>query len=491
MNDIKTNNLIKLSKRKLIKMLFLQIELTEKQRGQIESLGEMVRVLQNENKTLQSGINILQVETQTLQTEIQALKKDSFNSSKPPSSDLNNNPKKNRSLRQSSGKKSGGQKGREGITRKQTDSPDEIISCKPIKCSGCGKNLEKEAGNLIAKRQEIDIPPIEPIIIEYRQEEIICSCGCRNKGSFPDHINSQFQLGQNLKSFIVYLNTSHHIPFHRLTQITKDILNIKISEGTIDNILDAFHKCGAPIYDSILPDIKKREWIGSDETGTRVESKTWWQWVWQNDIGSFYAIEQSRGYAVVEKYFGEDYAGALIHDCWSAQNNTVAGGHQLCHPHLLRDLIFCMEIEKSKWAYEIKQLLLNSEKARDIIWQDGFDPAMRQRIILEYQNKLKQLNEQPVIQKETKRLQKRFQKHSEKIFYFMSSKDIPFHNNSSERAIRNAKLHQKISGCFRSAKGAERRSVILSIIETCKKRNLNVLNSLQKIFHGDFSFEGG
>ncbi len=484
MNDIKTNNLIKLSKRKLIRMLFLQTELTEKQREQIESLKTMI-------KTLQTGINVLQIEAQTLQTEIQALKKDSSNSSKPPSSDLNNNPKKNQSLRQPSGKKSGGQKGREGITRKQTDSPDKIIVCKPIKCSGCGKSLEKQAGDLIAKRQEIDIPPIKPAITEYRQEEIICSCGHHNKGIFPDHINSQFQLGRNLKSFVVYLNTSHHIPFYRLTQITEDILNIKISEGTIDNILDVFHKCGAPIYDSILPDIKKQKWIGSDETGTRVSSDTWWQWVWQNDVGSFYAIEQSRGYAVVKKYFGEDYAGVLIHDCWSAQNNTAAGGHQLCHPHLLRDLIFCMETEKSKWAYEMKQFLLASEKARGIIWQDGFDPTLRQRIILEYQNKLKQFIKQPIVQKETKRLQKRFKKHSEKIFYFMGGRDIPYHNNSSERAIRNAKLHQKISGCFRSAKGAERRSVILSIIETCKKRNLNVLNSLQKIFRGDFSFEGG
>lgn len=37
-----------------------------------------------------------------------------------------------------------------------------------------------------------------------------------------------------------------------------------------------------------------------------------------------------------------------------------------------------------------------------------------------------------------------------------------------------------MSGCFRSIKGAKKRTMIFSIIETCKKRNLNVLISLQK-----------
>ena len=193
---------------------------------------------------------------------------------------------------------------------------------------------------------------------------------------------------------------------------------------------------------------------------------------------------------MAEKYFGTDYIGVLIHDCWSAQNNTAANGHQLCHPHLLRDLIFLMEAEKSKWAYQMKKLLLSSEKARDVIWKDDFDSILREKIIQEYNDKLEKLINRFVQGKESKRLQKRFKKHKDKIFYFMNDFDIPYHNNSSERAIRNAKLHQKISGCFRSVKGAKRRSVILSIIETCKKRNLNVLDSLQRIFQGEFKWVG-
>ncbi len=57
--------------------------------------------------------------------------KNSRNSSIPPSQDRNR-PKKNQSLRKSSGKKPGGQKGREEKTLEMTAVPDKIIELKAI-----------------------------------------------------------------------------------------------------------------------------------------------------------------------------------------------------------------------------------------------------------------------------------------------------------------------------------------------------------------------
>jgi len=456
MNEILINNLQQLSKDQLVNMII-------QQNNQIDQLSNMVKDLQLQ------------------------MNKDSSNSSKPPSSD-NFEPKKNQSLRQKSGKKSGGQKGHQGTTRKQKEKPDKIISCRPNNCEQCGKDLDNMEGEIVGKRQEVDIPPIKPITTEYQQEKIKCACGHCNQGKFPEHIKAAFQLGQNLQSFIVYLNTAHYIPYQRLAQILDDMLNMEISQGTIDNVLDNFNRKSQPYYYQILDDIKRHKWTGGDETGAKVNGKKWWYWVWQNTKGSFYIADKSRGYAVVEKYFGTNYLGILIHDCWSAQNNTVAKGHQLCHPHLLRDLIFCMETEKNKWTYNVFKLLLSSEKARDKIWQDDFNPEMRNKIIQNYQDKLQQLIRQKLTGAISVRLQKRFKKHQEKIFYFMNDPDIPWHNNSSEQAIRGFKLHQKISGCFRSIKGAKRRAVILSIVETCKKRKMNILKSLQQIIQGDFAF---
>jgi len=441
---------------------------------------------------LQQSVLTLQEQVKTLETKIQQLEKNSSNSSKPPSSDQNK-IQKNQSLRKKSGKKSGGQKGHTGSTRLQDKKPDEIVTCRPETCSDCGNDLVSVYGHVTAKRQEADIPPVTLKITEYQQEEVVCPCCQRkNKGMFPAHITTRFQFGDNIKSFITYLNIKHKIPYERLTEIFEDMLNVAISEGTIENVLESIDNKASPICEDILQMIKQEKWIGSDETGVHVNGKKWWEWVWQNHMGSYYAFHSSRGYQVVEEYFGEDYNGSLIHDCWSAQNNTYAGrGHQLCHPHLIRDLIYLIGQYKSTWAYQMMILLLKSERARDAIWDDSFDVTIRDAVVEEYQTKLNRLVKQEFKEapKEIITLQKRFRKHQEKILFFMSDKNMPFHNNSSEQAIRNAKIHQKISGGFRSENGAQRHARILSIIETCKKHNLNVLDSLRKISQGSFSFQ--
>ena len=75
--------------------------------------------------------------------------------------------------------------------------------------------------------------------------------------------------------------------------------------------------------------------------GCRVEGKRWWQWTCKVTLG---VIDKSRGYAVVNRHFGEDYEETLCHDCWSAHNNTIAkSGHQQCHPHIQRDLKFLID----------------------------------------------------------------------------------------------------------------------------------------------------
>jgi transposase len=51
-------------------------------------------------------------------------------------------------------------------------------------------------------------------------------------------------------------------------------------------------------------------------------------------------------------------------------------------------------------------------------------------------------------------------------------------NNSSEGAIRNIKVKQKISNQFKTLKGAQVFAVLKSIIDTAIKINLNIFGTL-------------
>ena len=83
--------------------------------------------------------------------------------------------------------------------------------------------------------------------------------------------------------------------------------------------------------------------------------------------------------------------------------------------------------------------------------------------------------------KELITFQKRLIKYRAYFFTFLYHPEVPPDNNASERAIRNIKVKQKISGQFKSPDGAFGFAVLRSITDTIIKNNQNVLSSLKVI----------
>lgn len=304
---------------------------------------------------------VMNLEQRLKELEVR-LGKNSSNSSLPPSKDEICKPYR-MSTGKTTGRKPGGQKGHKGTTRFQVINPDTVVSLRPETCSNCGSSLKGTEGEVIVKRQEIDIPPIKEVVTEYQQMSVRCCCGHINTGQFPVHIKAPVQLGRGIRSFLIYLNVVQLIPYNRLEQLCLDLFNFPVCKRTIENILQRGYQKAKPLHGQIMEIVKSGQWVGTDETGKRVEGKRWWEWVWQGPNATYYTVDKSRGYKVVEQHFGEDYSGVLVHDCWSAHNNTPArSGHQLCHAHLIRDLQGLIDNHRSSWAWGLQQFLLASPK---------------------------------------------------------------------------------------------------------------------------------
>ena len=75
--------------------------------------------------------------------------------------------------------------------------------------------------------------------------------------------------------------------------------------------------------------------------------------------------------------------------------------------------------------------------------------------------------------------------HADEVLLFVSDLSVHFTNNLGERAIRMPKVKQKISGCFRTLKGAENFAIIRSYLDTLYKQGHNLIEVLRLAFQGN------
>ena len=166
---------------------------------QIEKLASENVALWKQNKTLSEQVlyllELLEKKTVT---------KDSHNSHNPASQDKQK--QKKRSLRTKSGKKKGGQKGHQGHTLTQKEEADQQPDLKSDFCSQCGDALSALSQELISKRQVVELPPISPIYVEYRQYGCVCNCGHHQKAAYPKNVNAPIQYGSSVTALVSYLN---------------------------------------------------------------------------------------------------------------------------------------------------------------------------------------------------------------------------------------------------------------------------------------------
>lgn len=254
-------------------------------------------------------------------------KKDSHNSSLPPSVDLT---RKNQSLREKSPNPKGGQLGHKGHNLKLSDNPDKIASLYPNFCNNCGESLTDAKFALKARRQVIDIPSIEPITTEFQCFGTTCKCGHHQLGTFPNGVEYPIQYGENIQTLAIYQNCFQYTPFGRLQDFFANC-NLPISKGTLENMIRRTAQKAKPTYEMLRQVIAISFFVGSDETGFKVNGTKHWFWVWQNSIVTYIVAACSRSKSVISDTFPEGLPQSILcSDRLAAQLSTVTKGSQIC-----------------------------------------------------------------------------------------------------------------------------------------------------------------
>lgn len=461
-------------------------------RDNILELKALVQLLLDTNSAMELTISKLEGENAALRAEIDQLNArlhlDSHNSHKPPSSDgLHKKP----AFPREKGAKQGGQQGHEGHTLEMAKNPDHIIMCKPDKCN-CGQELSREPVSILARRQVFDLPEPRLEITEYHVARVVCPrCGQSHTGQFPSGVNAPTQYGTGVKALATLLSCEYKLPFKKIQTLFEDMYGYPLNVSTIIGANTTCYNALAATETVIQEKIIRCPVVNSDETGVRCQGGPHWLHVATTSLFTYLFVHPKRGKEALESEGSilKRFYGWLVHDCLSSYFNLTHLKHAVCGAHLLRELQSLIE-NQSQWAVPFKAFLLET-------FHKTFEQRSESQTAIEQQyDRLlaqAQVEEPPPIRtgrkgkpKRTKgrNLLERLEKHKGAVLAFAFNPEIPFTNNQAERDIRPVKVKQKISGCFRTTKGASHYARIAGFISTTRKHQFNVFKELCNAFKG-------
>ena len=423
-------------------------------------------------------------------------KKDSKNSSKPPSQ-----TNKDESALGQTGSKGKG-KAETDATVNNTKVTESVTLSEVIKCDVCGEDLSNTPSHQCERRTKIDI--IFEKVVEHVDAEIkLCpTCESTSKGKFPPDMKGPLQYGNGLKAYIISLLVCQMLSLNRAQKMIKAMIGSVIAEASMLKFILKLYLALAGWEASAIENILSHPAINVDETGLRVDKKNHWIHVYSAGDITLKFLHRKRGnQAINDISIIPRYGGVIIHDCWSSYLSHTHCGHGLCGSHLLRELTFIVESNGYAWAANMKCLLketcevVSKSKRKKLTKKAYANLQKRYRNILTRGEK-----ELPVIppKPEGKRgamaksdahnLWERFKKYESAVLLFAKDANVSFTNNRAERDLRMSKVKQKVSGCFRTQLYAKAYCRISSYLQTAANKGINPLVAIQMALAGKIDF---
>jgi transposase len=439
---------------------------------------------------LKKVVSSLQAQVEELQGQ---LAKNSQNSSKPPSSDGLNKPAP-KSLRQAGQRPTGGQKGHPGRTLKKVAQPDKTVQHEPPpQCDTCGRALSEH--EVVESRQVFDLPPLRYEVTEHQVLQAQCACGKVHRGEFPEGVWAPVQYGPHALAAMVHMSQHHMLPAKRTSELMGDFFGLAVSDATVLSAVQQAAERLQPTVQAIGQALIKAAITHADETGLRVNKTLHWMHVLASANLTWLGLHAKRGKEAFHALgLLALFRGTLIHDGWAAYR-ALTCKHGLCNAHHLRELTYVDEQLKQGWARKMIELLVAASREVALAAQplDRKRQAYYRRAYRAILTQGETLNpRQPpsgrrgrTKQSKAANLLARLRTQAADVWRFMTDTDVPFTNNIAEQAVRMPKVKQKVSGCFRSVKGAEAFCTIRSYASTMHKQGANIFHCLALVFQGN------
>ena len=405
------------------------------------------------------------------------LGKNPNNSSKPPSTTHPHD--KPPPAKPKSGRKRGGQPGHDKHERELIPAEQcaEVVPCVPTACRRCGKELTGTDAEPL-RHQVWELPEIKPIVTEYQQHRLVCSCGCSTCGELPKGVPSG-QAGPRLIAFAGLLMACFRQSKRRAAQFMSMILNQPASAGWMVLLQNRAAEAVKPAYDELAAQLATQPSLNIDESPSKEGQSKAWVWTFVAATFTFFACRTSRAADVLKEFLGDVYDG-VIH-CDRARMYWCYGRLQWCWAHLKRDFQALID-DPCKTKKRLGHDLMRPTKELFALWKKVRDGTISRRTFRRQMQPIRQQVNDLLLRGYFNALTRGFCKelveHQEHLWTFVDVEGVEPTNNAAEQALRHAVIWRKLSFGTQSKSGSQFVERLLSVIETSRRQSRDAFSWL-------------
>jgi len=355
--------------------------------------------------------------------------------------------------------------------------PDQEIEVTCDCCPDCGEAFDESVG--VCPRLVEELPdPQPPETTQYNRHRYECdSCGTQTIASHPD-CPDEGQFGVNVIAQAALSRYDHRLPYRKIADRFEQLHGLELSGASAWHATERAARAGRCEYEQIRRHIQDADVVHVDETGVKRDGDQAWIWTFRTAEHTLFAVRESRGHDVPAEVLGEDFAGTVVCDGWTAYP-AFTSNLQRCWAHLLRE---AEDVAEDHEVGERIHRFLRQMYAGLQAWLET-DPTARERAQMHRSARadLTSLVERSETDGAVATLLGKIEGGLDHWLTFVGEPAVSPTNNAAENALREPVVLRKIIGTLRNDRGMFVHETLLSLLATWRQQGRNPYDELKRV----------
>jgi predicted RecB family nuclease len=284
--------------------------------------------------------------------------------------------------------------------------------------------------------------------------------------------------GWNFQAFVNYQRIALRMSYSLISKSICDLFSEPLKPGSIGGFSKRFSDYYKHTEELLLRRILDGPVVHLDETMINILGVDQYVWVLTDNSRVVFRLRPNREAGFLKPLLS-GFNGIAVTDFYGGYD-ALPCAQQKCLVHLIRDLND--DLWKNPFDDEFEGFVAAVRDLLIPLLADVQQFGLKVRHLGKHQKRVDRfyrdmITGQPSMRETTRRFRKRFERYKDSLFSFITTDDVPWHNNAAERALRHLAVQRKISGSF-SEKGAGEYLRLLSIAQSCRFQHKSFLGFL-------------